>query len=677
LWSVTNIAAVGTLEPGGQVKLHPFSRRGVSKAVASGVCVLLLVVGGPAAVAAQPWSGIIAPSRATDWRGVGVVNASGVSIDPPSSGWANCTTAACTTLFGGAVNAENIESALASAASAGGNLVVRIPAGTFSVGAFNHQQPNVTLRGAGTLSTKLYLTSTHSGAGFGGDLESAIHLGSATTNSPEFGGITTATWTAGYAQGTTVITRGSTAGLVAGPVGTGSVIFLDQANDSADGFPAAGDLYVCEDDNVGTNCTNQGGNAHARLGRAQVQGVTVTAIAGNQVTIFPPLAMPNWRSSQTPGAWWNASTPLGNAGIENMTLDFTAAGVIAVRMDNCANCWITGLRIINTETGSDASVKQIYVWASVNGTIRSNYLYGKQSTAGFPVNNYAYSDHVVSSMLFENNILHHNVTPIVLNDPGVRNVYAYNYVDDSYTFGAGIQYHSGAVEMALLEGNNWNTAFADIIHGVHYMNTHFRNHHDGQSHNQSGAKDMANDLNRNNRFFNLIANVFGYSGWSIYEESSNDETIVTNDSRVIYLLGWQGFGSGTAITDDNDVRRTLLRWGNWDNVSNAVRFVAGENPSEIPNFQNLASPLQVFPASFYLSGKPSAWWAPNPVWGVAEPPWPPIGPDVTGSALALTGGHAYKIPARLCFENTGDDPDYQSSNPRIKLFDAGTCYFAP
>jgi len=538
------------------------------------------------------------------------------------------------------------------------------------------------------------MTSNQGGAGFGGDLSSTIHLGSATTNTPRFGGISSTPWTAGYSQGTTVITLGSAAGLVAGPVGTGSVIMLDQLNDASDGFPATGDLFICE--SGPPTCSNQGGNAQGRTGRAQIQGVTVTAINGNQVTIFPALAMPNWRSSQTPGAWWTSARPLGNAGIENLTVDFTIGGSqsIGVRMDNCANCWITGVRFITTVSGSNATSKHLYVWASVNSTVRSNYFWGKQSDAGFPIDNYAYTDVVAHSLLVENNIFHHNVISLVPNDPGTRNVYAYNYVDDGYTFGSSFQYHSGVVVMALLEGNNWKTALADIIHGVHYMNTHFRNHHDGLAHNRPGTTNMALPLHSRNRFFNIIGNVFGHSSWTHYQTLLG---AIPNDPQAIYLLGWQGNASPSPVSNDQRVIDTLMRWGNWDNVTSTndtgtndasgTRFCGSaplplncggtsEVPSGIANFPNSVPASQALPASFYLSAQPS-WWAT----AFGKPPFPAIGPDVVNgdapnTATTPHGGHANKIPARLCFENTGNDPAYSGSSPPVKLFNAAACYLA-
>jgi hypothetical protein len=71
----------------------------------------------------------------------------------------------------------------------------------------------------------------------------------------------------------------------------------------------------------------------------------------------------------------------------------------------------------------------------------------------------------------------------------------------------------------------------------------------------------------------------------------------------------------------------------------------------VPGNQNL-------PASFYLSAVPS-WFG--------STPWPPIGPDVTGGNIGNVAGHAYKIPAQVCFETT---PTLNG----ILNFDARNCY---
>src|SRR5206468_5948895 len=138
----------------------------------------------------------------------------------------------------------------------------------------------------------------------------------------------------------------------------------------------------------------------------------------------------------------------------------------------------------------------------------------------------------------------------------------------------------------------------------------------------------------------------------------------------IYNLGMSGWGGGSS---DPLVATSLLRWGNYDTVNNAVRFVPAEVPTTgVPFVRGNPVPAtQTLPPSFFLTSKPSWWGTP---WG--NPPWPAIGPGVTGGNVvagsgpaSTLGGHVYKIPARLCFENTPRD----GANPWL-LFNAANCY---
>ena len=95
----------------------------------------------------QAWSGILAPARATDWTQAGIPG--GI----PSASWANCTTSACSTLFGGTVTGASISAALASAPN---NTVVRIPSGSYTISTAAYaNRGNVVLRGAGPTQTTL------------------------------------------------------------------------------------------------------------------------------------------------------------------------------------------------------------------------------------------------------------------------------------------------------------------------------------------------------------------------------------------------------------------------------------------------------------------------------------------------------------------------------------------
>jgi hypothetical protein len=99
---------------------------------------------------------------------------------------------------------------------------------------------------------------------------------------------------------------------------------------------------------------------------------------------------------------------------------------------------------------------------------------------------------------------------------------------------------------------------------------------------------------------------------------------------------------------------TTMRWGNYDTVNAAVRWLSGEVPSGISLYPNPVPATQTLPASFFLNSRPS-WWATSH----GTPPWPPIGPDVTNGNIPGVAGYANKIPSELCYENLSDDPFYQ------------------
>jgi hypothetical protein len=83
----------------------------------------------------------------------------------------------------------------------------------------------------------------------------------------------------------------------------------------------------------------------------------------------------------------------------------------------------------------------------------------------------------------------------------------------------------------------------------------------------------------------------------------------------------------------------------------------------LTNFANPVPASQVLPPSLYLSFKPS-WWG--------TMPWPAIGPDLAVGDIPGYGGHAYKIPARRCYESAAIDPAYGSST--VRIFDPEACY---
>ena len=105
-------------------------------------------------------------------------------------------------------------------------------------------------------------------------------------------------------------------------------------------------------------------------------------------------------------------------------------------------------------------------------------------------------------------------------------------------------------------------------------------------------------------------------------------------------------------------------------AASAVRFVASEVPTGLSLYNNPLPGSQVLPASLRLTSQPAFW---RTTWGT--PPWPAIGPDVTGGDVPGLGGHANNIPAQLCYANSPIDANYPGAADRgVLLFDAARCY---
>jgi len=569
---------------------------------------------------AQNWSGIIDPSRAVDWSHAGV-----------PGGVPNRTTI-CSTLNPGATAAQ-INTAIQNCASGG---VVFLSAGTYNLTSgidFNNKS-NVTLRGAGANQT--FLIFTGAVGCFGQYSNVCIENGD---NSWVGGPSHTANWTAGYAKGTTVITLSSTSGL-----SVGSVIILDQLNDSSD----PGTIFVCE---TGGVCAQEGPAGGERSNRAQQQLVKVTAISGNNVTISPGLYMPNWRSSQTPGAWWS-TTEITMSGIENLSIDGTNGGADHnVTINNGYNCWVKGVRSLN------ANRDHVNLYQASASIVRDSYFYGTQNAAS---QSYGIESYMGSDDLVENNIFQHVTTPIQVNGSGSGTVYAYNYsIDDYYQVSPnwmiyGNSLHAAGVDNVLFEGNEGSGLIGDNIHGTHHFVTAFRNQYYGWETGKS-AQTIPINLYFGSRYFNIIGNVLGKAGYhSQYQDVVPNGQ---NGDHSIYALGWFG-NEGGGTPADLTAPSSLMRWGNWDVVNAATQWNSSEIPSGLGLYANPVPANQNLPASFYLSSRPAFWGA---------MPWPAVGPDVTGGDVASLAGHAYSIPALVCFNST-------SQTGGILNFNAAACY---
>jgi hypothetical protein len=397
----------------------------------------------------------------------------------------------------------------------------------------------------------------------------------------------------------------------------------------------------------------------------------VQAIAGNQVTLWPPLQATNWRLSQSPLAWWPTTARTG-VGIENMTLDGSAGtgARTIIEVTNAIGNWVQGVRGIITAPTSDKGY-HVHNYLAAQNAIRNNYFYGYRDTA-----QENYSITVCGGDLIENNIVEQYVGPIVVGQcPGANApVVAYNYSVNGVGLNGipgwtqGILWHQISDFMSLIEGNDQPKFNLDAIHGTHNFFTLFRNYLHGDP-NQTSNSELL-DIKTGSRFGNAIGNVLGcgtaatcpgrsFPYYDAYEADNSDSP------TAIYGLGGSYTGNGNTVGPDSNVRRTFMQWGNYDSVTGTVRFVSSEVPSGITKFTNPVPASQTLPASFYLSAKPT-WWG--------STPWPATGPDVTTGNIAGMGGHTYKIPARVCYEGQALDPAYPGT--AIRVFNASTCYGA-
>lgn len=575
------------------------------------------------------WEGIIDPARATDWS------------TPPRGaleGVIPARTTICDTLSAG-VTAAQINSAIASCPS---GQTVFLNAGTYSLSAMIDfgSKSNVTLRGAGADQTILDFSATGSCDGLAAAI--CISSGGVSESAPP----NTTTWTAGYSVGTTTITVGNATNMA-----VGHLIILDQLDDTVDD----GGIYVC----ATTSCSDEGGNSPGRTNRGQLHIARVVSKSGNDVTIHPPLTMPNWRSGQTPGVWWNASAPtITGDGIEDLTVDVTdATGSAGIVLLHIMDSWVKGVR------GLNADRSHVWLYKSLQMTVRDSYFYGGQ---GDHSQSYGVEGYATGWNLIENNIFNHVTGPIKHNGSEHGSVVAYNFsIDDNYTAEGTapgweiptIGIHEVGISYILHEGNDGLGYLHDNIHGtVHFMTT-FRNHFYGDVWNNPAKTDNTAIINLASygRFFNVVGNILGRTGY--YDTY---QTTLTEDPTSIYALGWS---PEVGVPDDDRVEESLFRWGNYDTVTDSIRFQSSETPTADAFFPNAVPSSQSMPPSFYLeSGPPSFWSTP---WGT--PPWPPIGPDVTGGNITGWDGHANKIPARLCYENTTKVGD-------VLVFNADSCY---
>src|SRR5579859_725609 len=670
--------------------------------------VILLAILSLSTRAQAPWTGIISPSRAADWTKAGIPG--GI----PSGSWSQCGFTIAAYGSSGTPGAPSTIQNAINACTA--NHYVQLGAGNFylSGSLYVKGQSNIEIRGMGANATFIYFFGN---TGTGGDncygLYALICFESSdfnwTGNSGGNNGWSNGpvSWTAGYSQGTTVITLASVPNLK-----IGNPIILTQLDTASD----VGAILERQD-TTGSHSFTSPGNAgpysaqgsSLLTGRDQVHVHTVTGCNGSTtigascsgtnvaVTIDPPLEEGNWSSSLTPQAAW-ATTPDLNVGIQNLAIDGTGvtgtncsfgANNTEIGFFNVDGAWASGVRTFN------ACRDHINVQYSTRVTMRNNYLFFTRWSSS---TSYGLECFLASNNLFENNIIQAVAGAIIFNEGCSGWVVGYNFeINGYYTAGGGgfvipmQNIHAVNDDYNLSEGNVGSVYDGDIIHGTHNVNTAFRNRYAGTNPVCWASGPQNNDyasyigatwgscasainpieIYSNNRFYNIVGNVLGTTGLQTHYKNVGGPTEIDG---YILNIGVGDNHNGSVVPADTTVPQTIMLWGNCDAVNGFSAANCLFNSSDVPVSGGLASSQTAYansvpgshtlPASFYYSSKPS-WWP-------ASKPWPIIGPDVTGGNISGVGGLAYTNPAEDCYNSLTGATSNGTEGPFP--FDANACY---
>lgn len=488
-----------------------------------------------------------------------------------------------------------INSALSGCPS---NQVVQLAAGTYNMAGSIVVPNGVVLRGAGMSNTIIVFTS-------GGISVANINMYNA-LRSGSYSGGGLANWTAGYSQNTSNLTFSTTSpGLAAG-----NYVYLDQTDDSyfvnnfGDAGPAGGVR-----DATHTMC----------------QFTKVTAVSGNTVTIWPPIAATWFSGSLNPGAIWiGQSAWISRVGIENLTVDGTATtgiGGIAsiIDMESVHDCWVKGVKSINSP-----NVHVLFGFGAFRCELRDSYLYGTQNATS---QSYGIDLMWASSCLCENNVFEKLVGAILPHGSPSCNVFTYNYVTNEwYTSSAnflmsGIQPHQSHSYMELYEGNHFMKYTSDFLHGSHSHEFLFRNRITGWEAFSYPSGPTVNNLqceyfDITNRFCSSVGNILGTVGVYNRTLSVPGASLGYGYNGVIYQIGINntntaGYGYGAENwPDDVATWATFFRHMDYDTVTGGITY-------------NSTNADVTLTSSFVYTSKPAFF---------ASLEWPPYNPTNTTAA---------------------------------------------
>jgi hypothetical protein len=505
-----------------------------------------------------------------------------VAWNPGVSGGIPHRTAVCANIAAGA-SVATIQAALNACPSGG---VVQLAAGQYPVNGDSIWIPsNRTLRGAGPGATRLVAPG-------GASLQVAPvtigHLWPGYTGSRNL--------SANAARGASSIALANVTSLA-----VNEIVLVDQVTDAALTTWGSG----C---GVGSDCRLWFTRPNRPIGEL----VRITAISGNTISVEPPLSI-EYKTASTAQVTRLANNngvavaPVSYAGVEDLTIQNPSSvnekgGVL---MAWAANSWARNIEVLNSK-GDNISLDGCF-----RCTVRDSKFQIPSSTS--VVNGGAWYGlslaHYTSHSLIENSIFDGHNKVMVMRAAGPGNVVGYNVFDNGHISGndwveTGLNSgHMATPHHALFEGNWAFNGDPDNTWGNGIYNTFFRNHLTGKrTLYPYGGHSRAAGPMEGHWWYTFGGNVLGLPGQpsAVYEQTSPQSAPGGWNGIAMWRIGFNPETWGAA---DAKVVSTLVREGNFDYVTNSVKWSAG---------------AQALPASLYLPGRPG-WWPSCLTWPWVDP----------------------------------------------------------
>jgi hypothetical protein len=611
-WSVQEGAAGGTIDANG--KYTAPSTPGTYHVVATSVADATIAATATVTVTDLTSLG---PDRRTQWN-------PGVQGGIPARSTV-CRTVDAATYGNGTTDATDGIQAAIDACPAG--QVVQLSTGTFTIngGNFLLIHSGITLRGAGPGQTTLQKTDgAKPGQEQTGPNPSPLIIIGPSQYSSAAGSATNLT--ADAAKGAFSVTLASAGGFSAG-----QYVLLDELSGAAwQTDPAGrGQIWASDDFRVVWQRHNPGQQTDdpfpdafswfCRSDRPTNELKQIASVSGNTVTFTTPIHI-SYRTSHTAQLFNFGESFVEAAGVEELKVIGGDQGNIRFRAT--AGSWAK--RIDNTVWHDEGFALERSFRVQISESYVHDAAWAQPGGAGYAI---SLSDGA-SEALIENSIIVKANKVMVGRSAGTASVFGYNYADDGYinTNTAWIEVGLNASHMVgshhvLFEGNYGFNFDSDKTHGNAIYHTVFRNQlrgirkDFGDSGAGNGPKRCAG-ATYYSYWHSFIGNVLGapgqMSGW-VYESGDID-------TPSIYKLGWDDWAP---YPIDAKVTQTVVRHGNYDYVTNGVRWDPAFSERSLPSSLYLSQA-----PAFFSAGKGYVW------------PWV----DPTGST------QLHELPAKARFD---------------------------